>query len=87
VSDHISGQVGESVAVRDDRVERDILALLNKPGANGIWTVGEVQRELGGGLQVIDAMDRLCRAGIVHRCGDFVLLTRAAARSLQLAEF
>lgn len=75
-----------SAADEDDWLERDILTLLGRPSSSGLWAATDICRALGGELMVTDALDRLQRSGIVHRCGDFVLITHAAARSLQLAE-
>jgi hypothetical protein len=65
----------------DATVERDILTLL--AGAR-LWSVDELQRELANALAVTDALTRLHRAGLIHRLGEFVFITRAAQRSLQL---
>ncbi len=70
----------------DERVERDILALLLGGGQPGLWTVGELQLELGNMLLVSDALVRLERSGLVHRLEKFVLITRAARRCLGLAD-
>jgi hypothetical protein len=83
----MSKQSPQPVAEEDDRLERDIVALLSNHGPTGLWSIGEVRQALGGALVITDALDRLHKAGVIHRCGEFVLITRAAARSLQLAEF
>ena len=58
-------------------VERAIATLLLASG--GVpWTTDELVRELGERVAVLDGIDRLTRAGIVHRCGELVLASRAA---------
>lgn len=59
---------------------------LYRSGDIGVWSVRELERSLGSGLAVTDALDRLHKAGVIHRCGQFVLITRPAVRTLQLAE-
>jgi len=75
-----------SVGELDDQLEGDILALLNSTGTPGLFSVSEICRGIGDPLAVTDAIDRLHKFGVIHRCGEFVLITRAAARTLQLAE-
>jgi len=47
------------------------------------WTVDEIARELGAAT-VDDAVGSLARAGLLHRCGEFVFPTRAARRADEL---
>lgn len=75
------------MAAADERLEANIVALLYGPGAASVWSVGELERAVGGDIEVVDALDRLFKAGVVHRCGHFVFVTRAAMRALQLADF
>ena len=81
------GQAISGPANDDVCIERDILALLMGGGHVGLWAIYELQRELGDKLAVTDALERLERSGSVHRCGEFVLITRAAMRALSLADF
>lgn len=68
-------------AADDATTERDILTLLD--GAR-LWSVDELQRELADALAVSDALWRMERAGLIHRLGEFVFITRTAQRSLDL---
>jgi hypothetical protein len=46
--------------------------------------VGEVELEIGDQIETGDGLAALHRAGLIHRCGDFVFATRAAVRAQQL---
>jgi predicted transcriptional regulator len=48
------------------------------------WSLEELARELDDETNAADAVDRLQRAGLVHRLGDFVIPTRTARRAAQL---
>ena len=73
------------VALTDDEVERTVLALLLESKTPGQWSVDELAREIGGELETTDAIVRLRAAGLVHRCNEFVWVTRPAMRFHQLA--
>lgn len=45
-----------------------------------LWSIAEVTREIGDHTEAIDSLRRLHRAGLIHRCGEFVFATRAARR-------
>jgi hypothetical protein len=77
---------GRSIGDEDDQLESDILALLSSPGSPGLFSVSEICLDIGDTIAATDALDRLHRLGVIHRCGEFVLMTRSAARTLQLAE-
>jgi predicted transcriptional regulator len=72
------------LALRDDEVERTVLTLLLESRVPGQWSVDELAREIGGEMETTDAIVRLHAAGLVHRCHEFVWVTRAAARFHQL---
>lgn len=72
----LQGQTGAS-GERQRTVERAIATLLLESGG-APWTTGELVRELGDRVDALDAIDRLARAGVVHRHGDLVFATRAA---------
>ena len=74
------------LSAEDARVDRDILALLCKPYPTCMWTVGELELEIGNALVVTDALRRLERSGLVHRWEKFVVISRAAGRALELAQ-
>jgi hypothetical protein len=48
------------------------------------WTVAELALELGDQLDTVDAIAALCGAGLVHRCGEFVIASRAAVHGARL---
>lgn len=63
---------------RDRGIERAILGLLASSPGGRPWSEAELALELGERIATLDAIDRLRRAGIVHRCDGLVFLTRAA---------
>ena len=68
-----------TVMQEDRRTERAIVGLLLDRTAPQPWSAAELVLEIGGEPPItLDSIDRLQRAGIVHRCGDFVFATRAA---------
>jgi hypothetical protein len=69
----------------EGRFERAILGLLLDPESRSPWSVDEVLRELEDArVEAIDGLDSLQRAGLIHRCGNFVFATRAAVRFDQI---
>ncbi len=76
----------EAIPEDEVRFERAILGLLLDPESRSPWSVEEILRELGDArVQAVDGLDSLHRAGLIHRCGDFVFATRAAVRFDQIA--
>jgi hypothetical protein len=75
-------QSNETMKDQDRFTEQCILTRLLSRG-QGVWSVEElmldIDRELDM-IDLIDALDRLKAAGLVHRCNDFVFATRAAVR-------
>lgn len=71
-------ETSRTPANEEDRARRGVLWLLLAPDTQEMWSVAEVERELGGGLATADALASLEGAGLVHRCGDFVFAARAA---------
>lgn len=71
---------GLSVTREEDRrVDRAIVGLLLAASSPGPWSEAELVRELGpDGTATLDSISRLHRAGVIHRCGEFVFATRAA---------
>jgi len=63
-----------------DRVEHSVLCLLLDPEFPSPWSVDEVARAIGDETQAVDALVSLHAAGLVHRCHEFVFVTRSAAR-------
>ncbi len=69
----------DSPQEQDRRIDRALLGLLLGAGT-GAWSLDDLERELGGpGPVTADSVERLRRAGLLHRCGQLVLPTRAAA--------
>lgn len=67
----------------DEAYQAGVLGLLLEED-HPLWTIDEIARDLDHRIGAIDACDRLHAAGLIHRCGDFVLATRAAARAHEL---
>ena len=75
---------GYSSAVElDDATDQAIMGLLLIDHL-GLWSVGEVVREMGDELRAQDGLARLVGAGLIHRLGEFVFATRAADRAAAL---
>jgi hypothetical protein len=61
--------------------EAGMLSLLLDMGSGCIWSVEELVRELGAPrIEVLDGIASLEGAGLIHRSGEFVFASRAAAR-------
>lgn len=67
-------------AAEFDRVEHSVLCLLLDPESPGPWAINEVARAIGDETQAVEALVSLHGAGLVHRCHEFVFVTRPAAR-------
>jgi predicted transcriptional regulator len=61
-----------------------LLALLLDPDDRLPWSTDEIAREIGDHLAVTDALKRLHRSGLIHRCEDFAFPTRTARRFEEL---
>jgi hypothetical protein len=68
----------------DEHSELVVLTLLLDDATPVLWSLEELVSELGDELHVLDAVASLHGAGLVHRCGQFVLATRAATRFSRL---
>ena len=73
-----------AVAIEDDQIDSSILSLLLHDGGPDIWSIHDIAREMGDAVNASDGVDRLHAAGLLHRWGDFVMVTRAAWRSAEL---
>jgi hypothetical protein len=77
----MSGRGSCVVAEQELRAEGAILGLLLNFEAGSIWSVEEVVSQLSvARVEVIDGLASLQASGLIHRLGDFVFATRAAAR-------
>jgi hypothetical protein len=74
------------VAAEFDQAERAVLDLLLDPDVPGPWSSHEIGVALGDEVRAADAIAGLQRAGLVHRCHEFVFATRPAARCMELGE-
>jgi hypothetical protein len=72
----------ESNPRNPEATEQAILGMLLRTDA--LWSVHEVAREVGDDTAAHDGIANLYGAGLVHRCGEFVFVTRAAARAAQI---
>ncbi|HEX4484559.1 MAG TPA: hypothetical protein VH081_12355 [Solirubrobacteraceae bacterium] len=71
-------------ATSGEHSELVVLTLLLEHSSQRLWSLDELARELGSELQAADAVASLSAAGLVHRCGELVLATRAAVRFSEL---
>lgn len=65
-------------------IEFGIYDRLTLPDQQRPWAVRELVLEIGGQIDVEDALARLHGAGLVHRCGEFVWATRAALAAVAI---
>lgn len=77
-------QASRTPVEQDDATDQAIMGLLliDHPG---LWSVGEVERELGDRIAAQDGLARLSRAGLVHRLDGFVCASRSAVCARALA--
>jgi hypothetical protein len=68
------------------RTRRTTRRLLLDPDARGLWSVHEIGVELRSEVRAADAIAALHRAGLVHRCNEFMFATRPAVRCMELAQ-
>jgi hypothetical protein len=68
-----------------DVIERNVLYLLTEPeDGQPLWSIDDLNREMER-LDVIDYVNGLHRAGLIHRTSDgYVFATRAAVRMVQI---
>ena len=69
-----------------DGLHRTLLELLLTDEAPGLWSTEEIATAMGDPVIAVDAVDTLHAAGLLHRLGDFVFPTRAAARYRRLEQ-
>lgn len=78
----------QPMASRDrdpDEVNRDILYALTEPDEHRpLWTIEELARELGDPC-IIDHVNELDRAGLIHVTADgYIFASRSAVRHIQM---
>jgi hypothetical protein len=78
-------QAIETPAEREVEDDDAVLGLLLYDDT-GLWSVAEVEREVGDHVAAQDSLARLHGAGLIHRLSEgFVFPTRAALRGSALA--
>ena len=74
-----------TLAEQDAEIDDVVLGLLLDSHA-GLWSVSELEREIGDRVAAQDSLARLYGAGLAHRLSEgFVFATRAALRGSALA--
>jgi predicted transcriptional regulator len=74
-----------SIRQQEDRDDFDVLTiLLHREDHHGLWSMEELGRDRKNPLTTQDAVNRLLRAGLVNRHGEYVFPTRAATRYSQI---
>jgi hypothetical protein len=75
-----------SVREQEERTDFDVLTiLLHSEDHHGLWSIAEIQQARNDPLGTEDAINRLLRAGLIHRHDEFVFPTRAATRYRQIS--
>ena len=75
-------QPSPSTGERMDQLDRSLLSTLTADESHRPWSVEEIGRQIG--EDPTAALNRLARAGLIHRLGDFVWATRPAVRAQEL---
>lgn len=77
-------QASRTAVEQDAATDREIMdfLLIDRPG---LWSEGEIARELGDEIAAEDGIGRLARAGLVHRLDGFVFAARSAVCAHALA--
>ena len=71
-------------ASRSRDAEAAILVLITDPASPGPWTIDELEREIGDGVETIDAIGQLRRDGLVRQMDDVIWPTRTAIAARRL---
>jgi hypothetical protein len=69
-----------------DGLQHALLDLLLTDASPGLWSHDEIVVAMGDRVHAVDAIDSLHAAGLLHRVGEFVFPTRAAARYRRLEQ-
>jgi hypothetical protein len=75
-------QPSPSAGEQMDQLDRSLLSTLTSDESHRPWSVAEIEREIA--TDPSAALNRLARAGLIHRLGDFVWATRPAVRAQEL---
>ena len=71
---------------QEERDDFDVLTILLHPDDHrGMWSIAELSHARNDPLGTEDAINRLLRAGLIHRHDEFVFPTRAATRYSQIS--
>jgi hypothetical protein len=73
-------EISRMPAEQEEMSQKGVLGLLLSADSQRPWSVAEVERELGEHIATVDAVASLHAAGLIHRCGEFVFVSRAALR-------
>lgn len=79
-------QTTSASACEFDALQHTLLDLLLTDESPGLWSNEEIAVAMGDPVVAVDAVDTLHAAGLLHRLGDFVFPTRAAARYRRLEQ-
>jgi hypothetical protein len=74
-------QPSQDPGERMDQLDRALLSTLTSDESHRPWSVEEIGRQIG---DPTAALNRLARAGLIHRLGDFVWAARPAVRAEEL---
>ncbi len=69
-----------------DGLAHTLLDLLLTDESPGLWSTEEIAVAMGDPVIAVDTVDTLRAAGLLHRHGEFVFPTRAAARYRHLEQ-
>lgn len=72
-------------AIRQNNTDSAVLSMLLYDTGPSVWALEDVARELTDEIEADDSIGRLCRAGLLHRWDNYVVVTRAAFRAAELS--
>jgi len=84
-SDDPEGQSRVPLRDKDAQIEQAMLATLVSTEGHRPWSIHEMELEIGEHIAVVDGLRHLQSAGLIHRCHDFVWVTRAAIVAEEMA--
>jgi hypothetical protein len=71
-------------AIKQDSSDSAVLSMMLYDTGPSVWALEDVARELTDEIEADDSIGRLCRAGLLHRWDNYVVVTRAAVRAAEL---